>query len=74
VASPPKKRRGTIGRPPEKRDPAAEKMRADLREQRLTPDELRNMKQEALAKNYDCKSRETACKARDVVLSEIVGN
>jgi hypothetical protein len=32
------------------------------------------MKQEALAKNYDCKSRETACKARDVVLSEIVGN
>jgi hypothetical protein len=66
----PKKRLGTIGRPPEKRDAAAEKMRADLREQRLTPHELRNMKQEALAKKYDC-GREAACKARDDVLSEL---
>jgi hypothetical protein len=74
VKLPPKKRLGTTGRPREKRGPAAERMRADLRGQRLTPDELRSMKQEALAKRYDCKSRETACKARDDVLSEIVGN
>jgi hypothetical protein len=64
-----KKRLGTSGRPPEKRDAAAQKMRADLREQRLTPDELRSMKQEALAKKYDC-GREAACKARGDVLSE----
>jgi hypothetical protein len=77
--SPPKKRRGTTGRGrrPEKRNAAAEKMRADLRKQRhedgLTPDELRNMKQEALAKRYGC-SRGTARKARDEVLLEIVRN
>jgi hypothetical protein len=71
--SPPKKRLGTTGRPPTKRGPAIERMRADLREQRLTPDELRNMKQDALAKRYGC-GREAACKARDDVLSEIVGN
>jgi hypothetical protein len=68
--SPPKKRLGTTGRPPEKRDAAAERMRADLRKRRLTPDDLRNMKQEALAKKYDC-GREAACKARDDVLSEM---
>ena len=67
--SPPKKQLGTTGRPPEKRDAATEKMRADLRKQRLTPDELRNMKQVALAGEYDC-GRETACKARARVLSE----
>src|SRR5262249_12732136 len=73
----PKKRRGTTGRPRETRDAAAKKMRAELSHsdlrKRLTPDELRNMKQVALAKRYDC-GRETACKARDEVLSEIVGN
>jgi hypothetical protein len=63
----PKKPRG---RPQKKRKAAAEKMRADLREQRLTPDELRKMKQIALAKEYDC-GREAACSARDDVLSEI---
>ena len=71
--SPPKKRLGTTGRPPKKRDAAAERMRADLRGRRLTPDELRNMKQDALATKYGC-GREAACKARDDVLSEIVGN
>jgi hypothetical protein len=73
AAPPPEKRLRTPGRPPEKRGPAAEKMRADLRAQRLTPDDLRSMKQEVLAVNYGC-SRTTACKARDDVLSEIVGN
>jgi hypothetical protein len=73
AASSPKKRRGKTGRRPEKRDAAAKRMRADLRNQRLTPDDLRNMKQLALAKEYKC-GRETACEARDVVLSEIVGN
>jgi hypothetical protein len=66
----PRKRLGTTGRPPEKRAAAAERMRADLRKQRLTPDALRNMKQEALAKRYDC-GREAACRARDDVLSEM---
>jgi hypothetical protein len=37
------------GRRREKRNAAAEKMRADLCNQRLTPDGLRSMKQEALA-------------------------
>jgi len=66
--SPPKKRLGTTGRPREKRDAAAEKMRADLRGQRLTRDELRNMKQEALAERYDC-GREAARNARNYFLS-----
>jgi len=69
---PPKKRRGR-GRRREKRNAAAEKMRADLRNQRFTPDVLRNMTQDALATEYGC-GRETACKARNDVLSEIVGN
>src|SRR5262249_55608543 len=46
---PPKKRRGTTGRRPEKRDAAAERMRAHLCNRHFTPDELRNMTQDALA-------------------------
>ncbi len=48
-------------------------MRDALANGRLTKTELRDMKQAALVAHYG-GSRETACKARDAVLSEFVTN
>jgi hypothetical protein len=49
------------------------RMREDINEGRQTIDGLRAELQKKLAATYGV-SRETACKARDAVLSEIVGN
>jgi hypothetical protein len=61
------------GRPPDQRDAVEARMTADINNKHLTPERLRTMKQEALAKQYSA-CRDTVCKARERVLSEIAGN
>jgi hypothetical protein len=58
------------GAKPTKRQRAMEAMRRDINEGKLTPATLRTMLQKNLTEKYGV-SRETACKARDQVLSEI---
>lgn len=58
------------GRPPVLLEKLKEKMRNEIKEGVITLPELRTMKQVALASRYGRVNRETACKARDAVLSE----
>jgi hypothetical protein len=64
-----RRRRGTRGTKPTIRDRVVKKMKDDIKANRLTVDGLRDFKQEALAERYGV-NRETACKAREIVLSE----
>jgi hypothetical protein len=61
------------GRPLEKRDSVEAEMKRDIDANRITRQTLAGMKQIALANQYGV-SRETACAARNNVLSEIAGN
>ena len=61
------------GRKPTKLERVKDAMRRDIREGRHTDASLRDMLQKSLATNYNV-SRDTACKARDVVLSEFAEN
>jgi hypothetical protein len=65
-----RRRRGTRGTKPNTRERIEKEMKDDIRERRLTIDGLRDEKQVPLAERYHC-SRETACKARKKVLSEL---
>jgi hypothetical protein len=58
------------GRKPTKLEKAKEAMKRDIRDHKVTPANLKEMLQKNLAEKYGV-SRETACKARDHVLSEI---
>lgn len=58
------------GRKPTKLERTKTAMRDDIKTEKLTPDQLKEMLQKNLAERYRV-SRETACKARKGVLSEI---
>jgi hypothetical protein len=58
------------GRPPEERDRVAAAIKRDLEAGVFTPEQVRDWPQEALAEQYGCKNRESAKKARELVLSE----
>ena len=58
------------GRKPTKLEQTKTAMRHDIKTEKLTPDRLKEMLQKNLAERYGV-SRETACKAREEVLSEI---
>ena len=60
-----------LGRRPKKLDQVKEAMREDIRLGRKTPDGLRDMLEKELAAGYGV-SRDTARKARDAVLSEML--
>jgi hypothetical protein len=61
------------GRKSTKLEQTKEKMRRDIHEGRQTADALNNMLEKDLASGY-AVSRDTARKARNVILSEIVAN
>jgi hypothetical protein len=58
------------GRKPTKLEQTKTAMRDDIKSKKLTPGQLKEMLQKNLAERYNV-SRETACKAREEVLSEI---
>jgi hypothetical protein len=62
------------GRKPTEREEVKERMRADLQQGRCSKEDLRGMLQKNLVSKYGAGSRDTACKARDELLSEIAEN
>jgi hypothetical protein len=62
------------GRQPTEREAVMQRMRDDLQQRRCSVGELRDMLQKNLVSKYGAGSRDTACKARDAILSEFAEN